>query len=55
MANIPLKDFVPEYNLSNVFFAHGNVFDMNTLNPFSHVYMFDKGFPLLNAVPVIVF
>ena len=42
---ILLKDFVPEYNLSNVFFAHGNVFDMNTLNPFSHVYMFDKGFP----------
>ena len=42
---ILLKDFVPEYKLNNVFFAHGNVFDMKTLNPFSHVYMFDKGFP----------
>lgn len=42
---ILLKDFVPEYELNSVFFAHGNVFDMKTLNPFSHVYMFDKGFP----------
>jgi hypothetical protein len=29
----------------NVFFAHADVFDMPSFQPFTHVYMFDKGFP----------
>ena len=31
--------------LHQVFFQHGDVMDARTLNPFTHVYMFDIGFP----------
>ena len=29
----------------NVFFAHADVVDMPSFEPFTHIYMFDKGFP----------
>jgi len=29
----------------NIFFANSDILEADTLNPFSHVYMFDVGFP----------
>ena len=42
-----LPKFARKHGLdkASVFLAHADFLDMKTLNPFSHVYMFDKGFP----------
>lgn len=28
-----------------IYFKHGDVYDARTLDPFTHIYMFDIGFP----------
>ena len=50
MAHITDFDHIASLNQENnfngnTFFVHGDINDVTTFNPFTHIYMFDVGFP----------